>query len=149
MHKVQDGVLLQLYHVILSYYTRRFHDMILPTHTCTHARMHTTTTTSPPHNYLTHTHICTYIPHISLHGYYHHRHANRNRMQQAIALCTRTHSLTSPCPCATCNWLLLLVVPKMVITCNLHWWCIFFCQLSQLLMCTWACLATCIVWLWW
>ena len=124
-------------------------------HTHMHARMHahmhtyTTTTTSPPHNYLTHAHICIYILRISLHGHYHHHLSSRSRMQQAIATCTRTHSLTSPCPCATCNWLLLLLVPKMVITCNLHWWCIFFCQLSQLLMCTWVCVATCIVWLWW
>ena len=27
-------------------------------------------------------------------------------MQQPIAACTRAQSLTRPCPCATCNWLL-------------------------------------------
>ena len=30
----------------------------------------------------------------------------RSRMQQPIAACTRAQSLTRPCPCATCNWLL-------------------------------------------
>ena len=46
---------------------------------------------------------------------------------KAIIACTRAHSLTRPCPCATCNWLLHpapTIVTKMVLTlCNLHcWW---------------------------
>ena len=31
---------------------------------------------------------------------------SRSRMQQPVAACTRAQSLTRPCPCATCNWLL-------------------------------------------
>ena len=31
---------------------------------------------------------------------------SRSRMQQPIAACTRAQTLTRPCPCATCIWLL-------------------------------------------
>ena len=80
---------------------------------------------------------------------------SRSKMQQPIAACTRAQSLTRPCNCATCIWLLLpalisaqdgldplqlvlvvfilpsistntSLVPAVGITCNLHCRCFFF-----------------------
>ena len=77
---------------------------------------------------------------------------SRSRMQQPIAACTRAQSLTRPCPCATCIWLLhpvptsaqdgldplrlalvVFFLPSISVKislalavysiCNLCWWC--------------------------
>ena len=49
----------------------------------------------------------------------------RSRMQQPIAACTRTEILIRTYPCAIafgCS-ILLLLVPKVFLTCILRWWC--------------------------
>ena len=55
-------------------------------------------------------------------------------MQQPNAACARTQSLTIPCPCATCIWLLhpAPTSAQMVLTlCNLRWWCVSCHQMAQ------------------
>ena len=59
----------------------------------------------------------------------------RSKLQQPIAACTRAQSLTRPCLCATCIWLLHPappIMPKMVLTlCNLRRWYFSCHQLAQ------------------
>ena len=99
--------LLSCYYYIKSFTVYSFIYIIVDVHTYSKIKLY----------YIIISHICSmhtllriiYYIHTSstsCSGQWQHGNVCTLVMQQPIAACTRAQSLTRPCPCATCNWLL-------------------------------------------